>query len=298
MNIRTTFLGIAMVSLVVCLQGGTTGIDAEKPFVNKPWQTLTEEEKEQNKAYVARVTGKNQETIDPLISLLTDPQTCFLPREALKRLSVDAVNVLRKLVKDDSRPLVVRSEALSVLVELGDRGAVELLEKDPLIRKTITAYEQLHRPELHTFQTQYVNLKLYGLSRREKANVLAQLLEEENCIYVAKRELALLGKDATDFAVQVFNNKEALYFSRLQALNVIKEIEDPKAAPFVMRVLQDHDEKDQLRELAAHTLGVIGNTSYVDTMQQVSEEWRPGKETGYDVRAAVEKAVRALMKKD
>jgi len=287
-----------MVSLVVCLQGGTTGIDAEKPFVNKPWQTLTEEEKEQNKAYVARVTGKNQETIDPLISLLTDPQTCFLPREALKRLSVDAVNVLRKLVKDDSRPLVVRSEALSVLVELGDRGAVELLEKDPLIRKTITAYEQLHRPELHTFQTQYVNLKLYGLSRREKANVLAQLLEEENCIYVAKRELALLGKDATDFAVQVFNNKEALYFSRLQALNVIKEIEDPKAAPFVMRVLQDHDEKDQLRELAAHTLGVIGNTSYVDTMQQVSEEWRPGKETGYDVRAAVEKAVRALMKKD
>lgn len=287
-----------MVSQVMCLQGGTSGIDEEKPFVNKPWQTLTEEEKEQNKAYVARVTGKNQETIDPLISLLTDPQTCFLPREALKRLSVEAVNVLRKLVKDDSRPLVVRSEALSVLAELGDRRAVELLEKDPLIRKTITTYEQLHRPELYTFQAQYVNLKLYGLSRREKANVLAQLLEEESCIYVAKRELALLGKDATDFAVRVFNNKEAPYLSRLLALNVIKEIEDPKAAPFVMRVLQDHNEKDQLRELAAHTLGVIGNTSYVDTMQQVSEEWRPGKETGYDVRAAVEKAVRALMKKD
>ena len=65
-----------------------------------------------------------------------------------------------------------------------------------------------------------------------------------------------------------------------------------------MRVLQDHNETNQLRALAAQTLGVIGNKSHIDKMRQVAEEWQPGNETVYNVRAIVEKAVSFLILKD
>ena len=295
---KNIWIPILRVVILVCLPMAVMGIDAMKPFVNKPWQTLTDDEREQNMAYVNNVTGKNQEIIDPLIALLTDPQTCFLPREALMRLGSDAVVILRQLVKEDARPLVVRSEALSILAELGDCKTAELLEKDPLIRKNITSYDEVHHSAKYIFQVQYVKLKLHGLSRNKKADVLTQLLKEECCVYVVMKELALLGKDATEFVVKILNSKEAPYLSRLTALNVITEIHDPKAAPFVMQVLQDRNEKDQLRALAANALGIMGDTGVIEMMQLAAEEWNPAGNTGYDVRAAVEKAVKALREKN
>ena len=71
---KNIWIPILRVVILVCLPMAVMGIDAMKPFVNKPWQTLTDDEREQNMAYVNNVTGKNQEIIDPLIALLTDPR--------------------------------------------------------------------------------------------------------------------------------------------------------------------------------------------------------------------------------
>ncbi len=228
-------------------------------FVNKPWEKLNEGEKNLNKIYLNEkiINYSEKEKLSFLLSLLDEQKTCFLPREALINLGESVKEPLRKIVGDQTRPMTTRSESLFILAELNDQEAIPIIERDPILIKPISAYEEIHAPEIVTFQKSYLVLKSAGAEPSEKIEILINMLKEQKCDYLVRKELIELGEKATPSLVGLLSDKKNLYLTRLNALFALKEIGDEKSRSAVMGVLQDDKETNQMHDLAAETLRII-----------------------------------------
>jgi len=298
-SLRKTIL-LYFILLVGLMSLATAEEAAIKP-INKPWGNLSEEEMSINRIYLASKIGglKQAEKLSFLLSLLDDQKTYFLPREALIQFGTFAKAPLREIVADRERPMTTRAEALVILKELGDRQIISVIDEDPILRKPITAYEEIHAPEVVEFQKNYLFLKMAKLRPSEKVEFLIDMLKERKCDYLVRDELIALGKEITSSLIEILSNKKNPYLIRQDALFILKEIGDEACVLSVTNVLTDDAEKDQMRELAAVTLGIVGNESSIPILEEVSRTWRPKEKTPshVDINKAAKKAIIAIRKK-
>lgn len=300
-NLVTVFRIAMMVGIMypkIALSGEPIG----PSFVNKPWQTLSKEEKEQNGSYLKNKlsTLNDSETIEYLVSLLAEPKTCFLPEKALIDHGIAAVPRLREIARDVSRPVIVRAEILSILSELEDFGMIDVINEDPLLKKHLNAYDKVHGSPLYEFQKHYLSLRIASLIQKkaketEKVETLVEMLEKGICDYLVRDEILASREVATDPLVRLLGNSKAPNISRVSALILLKEIADPKSGSAVVRILEDQNEDDQLRELAAITLGDIGSPNHVPVMQRTAHQCEDQKKDA--LKVAIEKAITAMKKR-
>ncbi|UCD85246.1 MAG: HEAT repeat domain-containing protein [Deltaproteobacteria bacterium] len=296
-NLKGTLLSCIILSMGITLVA--LAEDTGDKFINKPWNKLNENERNKNRAYMNAIVTKykNEEKLSFLLSLLDDQKTCFLPREALIQLGEYAKESLRKIIADRKRPMTTRSEALIVLAHLKDQQTIPLIEKDPILMKPISAYEEVHAPEVLRFHKNFLDLSMTGMSVSERVTFLSKKLKADEQIYVVVKELISLGKEAFPELESIISKKENDLSARFRALFVLKEIGNKSSSPVALSILKDEEETDAMRELAAVTLRVVGDESVIPDLEHVYKTWKPKEKGPYHVDKEAKKAIEEIKKR-
>lgn len=294
-NINSALTASIFLLTVSLLTGIVTGgltaqAESKAGFINRPLEELSSEDKALNRAYLEKemkITAK--ERILFLIDALKSPDTCYLSREILIDVGSPAIPYLREVVKDRNNRTIMRTEALKTLKGIGDTKAYELVEKE------IEPIPLTYNPDDVEFQNIYLQMKLHGLGGAEKMDALIEMLRDKNKSRLAREALIKVGRPAVNRLIEVLQNKSNPFISRLDALWSLKEIKDTASLPYVIEVLNNPQETDQLRELAAYTLGEFRDERAISALEDNIEHWSPGPQTGtYNVRKTAIKALEKI----
>lgn len=291
MLIRLSFLLSILISCIA--PDILTAQTASKPeFINKLVEELSPEEKSINESYLERkIKETKKDRLSLLIELLKNPEYLFLPRKALAEVGKHAIPPLRDVLTDKKNSIRTRTEALKALRDLSDKDAYILI--DDQIKPIPPVYDR----EQAEFQNVYLEMKLQGLENTKKLNVLIEMLRDKNKTRLAREALIQIGKPAVPRLIAVLKEKENPFISRLDALWSLKEIKDVGSVHAVMEILKDTEETDQLRDLAAYTLGELGDEKAIPMLEEIVRDWKPGVETGpYNVGKSAEEALRKIKK--
>ncbi|MEW6027203.1 MAG: hypothetical protein AB1599_07910, partial [Planctomycetota bacterium] len=173
--------------------------DLTSEFINRPVEKLSQKAKSINKNYMDKqlTSYKQEEKLSFLLALLDNQETCFLPREYFVEMGEVVRLPLRNIVMDVKRPITTRAEGLAVLAKLKDnnKDVISVVEKDPVLKRSITAYEDIYAPSGVIFQMSYLDLKAVDLKNDARINFLISCLKDP-IGSVARRKLIEIGSDA------------------------------------------------------------------------------------------------------
>ncbi len=130
--------------------------------------------------------------IEFLINALQKPQLEEFAESQLLAFGDLALPMMRRAAIDQTGTPTLRAKALSMLAQKGDTQTLHQLKfNDPLLSRSLTAYQQVHAPELLEFQLGYLALATKGLNADKTRQELEKLeIAQPALKYAIKRTLA------------------------------------------------------------------------------------------------------------
>ncbi len=264
-------------------------------LINKPWQYLSEEERQVNRNYLSEKLQNlsKEERLSFLLHLLDDQRLCFVLRDVLKEIGLLSIERLREIAADRNRGIRIRSAALAVLAKLKDRQTIPLIEDDPILMIHTPAYGCIGG-ETYKFHENFLELSMVGMNEAERITFLSEKLKAGEQTSVVVTKFISLYKKAVPELIRIVSNKENTFLARNDALFALKQIGDKAAVPVAMNILKDEEETDSLRGLAAATLGSAGDGSVIPTLEHISRTWKPKVKGIYRVDKDAKKAIELI----
>ncbi len=201
--------------------------------------------------------------LENILETCNDVFICAVIKIAIKKIKMKDKSKNEKVLHyinllEDKNTFVVNMAA-DILRELGSKEAIPALK--------VQEYRSFN------CQKARIKLELQGQNETKKLNLLIEMLKDENKSRLAREILIEIGTSAVSRLVEVLEDKDNPFISRIDALWSLKEIKDKRCVPLLIKILKDLSETDNLREFAAYTLGELRAKEAIPTLEEAIKMW-------------------------
>lgn len=278
----------------------------EIEFFNKPLEKQSSRERAYNRAYLHEQTKEmnEEDRMTFLINLLTDPETCHLPREELIAKGQSVIPTVRDIAVDTTAHLTIRAEALAILSSLKDPIVAGALDRDPIISKYwIFAHNMYDADNIYIMYENYRRLQLVNKSRSEQVEFLIGEIKKadekaQKHGLILRNLLMELAPDCVVPLCEIFSDATNKQYSRLESIIILSELKNDTCIEAALNAVKDATETELIHARAIHYLEVVGDKSAIPILEEFAKNWKPKEGGLYRLDRYAKEAIAKILERE